>query len=177
VPRPKSRRFIHEPPLFDSFKPIGVRSRDLEELDMSLDELEALRLADKEGLTQDEAAGQMAISRSTFSRLVESARRKSAEFLLDGRHLVISGGPVHFRRNRLRCRNCGRVLPADFHGGPKACDRCGSTDLTDLAGGFGHGECCTAEDGSGPTAKEPRRGAGPGPGGRRGGANHHRGGR
>ena len=137
---------------------------------MSLDELEALRLADQEGLTQDEAAVQMTISRSTFSRLVESARRKSAEFLLEGRRLVIGGGPVHFRCNRLKCRECGRVLPAAFDGGPAVCDRCGSTDLADLAGGFGHGECC-ADNGV-----PPRQAPGPGPG-RRGGGNRHRGGR
>lgn len=140
MPRPKSRRFIHEPPLFDSFKPVGVRARDLQDLEMSLDELEALRLADKEGMTQDEAAEKMAISRSTFSRLVESARKKSAEFLLEGRRLSIGGGPVHFRQNRLKCRNCGQILVSEIGREPKKCTNCGSTDLVNLADGYGHGE-------------------------------------
>ncbi len=148
MPRPKSRRFIHEPPLFDSFKPVGVRARDLQDLEMSLDELEALRLADKEGLTQDEAAEMMSISRSTFSRLVESARKKSAEFLLDGRRLSIGGGPVHFRQNRLRCRGCGRILASKIGGEPAMCDVCGSHDLVNLADGYGHGECCADSDSS-----------------------------
>lgn len=147
--RPKSRRLIHNPPLFASFKPAGVRGRDLNNLEMSLDELEALRLADYEGLTQDDAALEMDISRSTFSRLVESARCKSAEFLLEGKRLIIGGGPVHFKQNRLRCTSCGRIVVVDIGDNITTCTHCGSSDLVNLARGFGHGECCVEEDGQG----------------------------
>jgi predicted DNA-binding protein (UPF0251 family) len=140
--RPKARRLINNPPLFTGFKPIGVKGRDLERIEMSIDEFEALRLADYEGLSQDEAALEMDISRSTFSRLIESARRKSSEFFIRGRQLVVDGGPVHFKENLLRCRNCGSVMPARLEMAPKSCSRCGSEDLANLAEGFGHGECC-----------------------------------
>jgi len=59
-----------------------------------LDELEALRLADLEGLYQEQAAEKMGVSRPTFARILESARKKVAEALVKGKGLVIGGGPV-----------------------------------------------------------------------------------
>jgi predicted DNA-binding protein (UPF0251 family) len=76
------------------FKPAGVPLRELEEVTLTLDELEALRLADLEGLYQEAAAERMNVSRATFGRIVESARRKVAEALVRGRALRIEGGPV-----------------------------------------------------------------------------------
>lgn len=70
---------------------------------MTLDEYEALRLADLEGLYQDEAALRMNISRPTFSRIIDGARRKMAEVLVEGKVLRIEGGPVHLSRHRC-CR-------------------------------------------------------------------------
>lgn len=142
MPRPKSRRLIDSPPLFDSFKPTGVRGRDVVDLRMSLDEFEALRLSDYERLSQEEAAAEMDISRSTFSRLIESARRKSSEFLIEGKRLIIDGGPIHFKGNLFECRSCRRVFPAQFGAVGVKCPQCGSTDLIDRAGEYGHGDCC-----------------------------------
>lgn len=143
--RPKLRRLIDTPPLYDSFKPIGVRGRDIVDLQMSLDEFETLRLADYEGMNQDDAAEEMDISRSTFSRLIESARRKSSEFLIEGKRLVINGGPVHFKENLLRCRSCKSIVPVQFGTENILCTNCGSDDLIDLAGEYGHGDCCVEE--------------------------------
>lgn len=143
--RPKLRRLIDTPPLYDSFKPIGVRGRDIVDLQMSLDEFETLRLADYEGMNQDDAAEEMDISRSTFSRLIESARRKSSEFLIEGKRLVINGGPVHFKENLLRCRSCNSIVPVQFGTENILCTNCGSDDLIDLAGEYGHGDCCVEE--------------------------------
>lgn len=88
------RNVEHTPPAV-YFKPAGVPMRELEEECLSLDEVEALRLADMEGRYQEEAAQRMKISRPTFSRLVESARRKTARALVTGRALRVEGGPVH----------------------------------------------------------------------------------
>lgn len=76
------------------FKPAGVPIRALEEVTLTLDELEALRLADFNGLYQEQAAEQMKISRATFARIIESARRKVADALLHGKALRVEGGPV-----------------------------------------------------------------------------------
>jgi len=71
------------------FKPRGIPLIDLEEVDLSLDELEAIRLADYEGLYHEQAAERMNISRSTFGRILGEARRKVAEAVVDGKALKI----------------------------------------------------------------------------------------
>lgn len=71
------------------FKPCGVRGRDLEQIKLNEDEMEAIRLADYEGLYQQECADKMEISRTTFSRLVESARKKIADALMNSKALSI----------------------------------------------------------------------------------------
>ncbi len=147
MPRPKKTRAVDRPPLYTGFKPMGVQGRQLASLDLSLDEYEALRLADHEGLDHADSADQMEISRSTFSRLVEQARRKVAQFLVEGKHLRIEGGDIHFSGNRIRCLSCGYLFDIDLEHSLEACPRCDGTDLVDMAGGFGHGRCCRRHQG------------------------------
>ncbi|HHD75297.1 MAG TPA: DUF134 domain-containing protein [Campylobacterales bacterium] len=71
------------------FKPCGTRRKDLDRIELECDEMEAIRLADYENLYQQEAAKRMGISRTTFSRLLESARKKVADALLHGKALAI----------------------------------------------------------------------------------------
>jgi predicted DNA-binding protein (UPF0251 family) len=71
------------------FTPCGGEACDAEGVVLALDELEALRLADLEGMYQEEAAECMGISRSTFARIVEQARRKVADALVHGRTLRV----------------------------------------------------------------------------------------
>lgn len=94
MPRPCRRRRIQGMPGVVYYKPRGVPLRELEEVVLGLDELEALRLADLEGLSQEDAGARMGVSRATFGRIVESARRKSAQALTGGLALRIEGGPV-----------------------------------------------------------------------------------
>jgi predicted DNA-binding protein (UPF0251 family) len=93
------------------FKPAGVPMRELEEVVMTLDEFEALRLADLDGLYQEQAAEQMNVSRPTFSRVIDSARRKLADALVHGKALRIEGGPVEIGRRR-----CCRVHDGEDEG-------------------------------------------------------------
>jgi predicted DNA-binding protein (UPF0251 family)/predicted Fe-Mo cluster-binding NifX family protein len=78
-------------------KPAGIPARDLAELRLGLDEAEAIRLADLEGLYQEAAARSMGVSRQTFGRIVESARRKVADAILNGKALRIEGGEVSIK--------------------------------------------------------------------------------
>lgn len=94
MPRPFCLRRVEWTPRVTYFKPAGVPLRLLEEVTLTLDELEALRLADLEELYQEEAADRMKISRPTFGRIVESARRKVAGALVNGKALRLEGGPV-----------------------------------------------------------------------------------
>ncbi len=140
--RPKKERLVKVPPVFSSFKPAGVRQVDLKFTELSLDEYEAIRLTDYLGLDHTEAAEEMEISRSTFSRLIEKARKKMASFLIEGTALNIQGGKIHFRSNLIQCKDCGFVFDADFNHKIYNCPNCNSSNLKDLAGSFGHGRCC-----------------------------------
>jgi len=66
---------VQNPPIFNAFKPLGVPGRNLEEITLTLDEYEALRLSDHLQLSHEESAVEMEISRSTFSRLIEKSRK------------------------------------------------------------------------------------------------------
>ena len=142
MPRPQKLRSVQHPPQRSRFKPTGVRARFLETAALTLDEFEAVRLADYLGLDHEKSARRMEISRSTFSRLVERARRKVAEFLVEGKQLQIGGGEIHFQGNLIRCEDCGNVTSTALDTDTTGCPACGSTNLADLADGFGHGRCC-----------------------------------
>lgn len=114
----------------------------MERLSLSLDEYEAVRLADYLGLEHEGASEMMKISRSTFTRLLERARRRLAAFIVEGRELHIEGGRVHFEGNLLQCVSCGHVFPFPLGKSAPRCEQCGGGDLVDFAGGFGHGKCC-----------------------------------
>jgi len=80
------------------FKPRGIPLSALEEVVLGLDEMEAVRLADGEGLYQEQAAEKMGISRQTFGRIIESAHKKIAEALVAGKALRIEGGEIMFQQ-------------------------------------------------------------------------------
>ena len=105
--RPKKTRQVGDKPVICNFKPAGIPSVDLETTCLTIDEFEAVRLADYEGLDHEEAALLMNVSRPTFTRLIEKARGRVAEFLVEGKELVIAGGNVEFV-NRGRCGRCGK---------------------------------------------------------------------
>ena len=140
--RPKNNRIVHEPPLFTEFKPIGISGRSIEQVLMTLDELESIRLADYRGLSHEEGSEEMEISRSTFTRLIEKARKKVSDFMFEGKALTIDGGNVHFRNNIIRCKDCGYMFKINIDKKMDECPECHSKNLLNLAGGFGHGECC-----------------------------------
>ena len=87
--RPKKDRCIRCNPNAIYFKPRGIPLVHLDEVHLNLDELEAIRLADYEGLYHEQAAEKMNISRPTFGRILSEARRKIAEAVVDGKALMI----------------------------------------------------------------------------------------
>lgn len=95
MPRPVKPRWIQFDHTAAYYGPVQAPGRFPDVLELTFDELEALRLADAEGLRQDEAATWMNISRQTFGRVVASARRKVALALVYGKGLRIQGGQVH----------------------------------------------------------------------------------
>ncbi len=140
--RPEKERIVQTPPIFAEFKPVGFAAKLLNQTQLSLDEYEAFRLADHIGLSHAEAAEEMEISRSTFSRLIEKTRKKIADFIIQGKLLTIEGGNIHFRKNVIRCQDCGYMFNIDIKESFINCPECNSKNLINLAGGFGHGRCC-----------------------------------
>ena len=92
--RPCRCRRIRCSPDTSYFKPRGIPLDMLEEVNLTLDELEAIRLADLEGLYQVDGARKMDISRQTFGNIINSAHRKIADVLLNAKALKIEGGKV-----------------------------------------------------------------------------------
>ena len=126
MPRPhKCRRIAAGPPV-SAFKPAGVPGHELGAIVLGLDELEALRLADLEGLYHDPAATRMGISRATFGRLLDTARRKVAAALFGPKMLLFQGGPVVRSGARLFwCDDCTATFEHPFGTGrPGGCAHC-----------------------------------------------------
>ena len=144
MPRPPLCRRIAQHPDATYFKPPGIPLTELEEVVLTVDELEALRLADKEGMYQEQAAEQMNISRPTFGRIVETARRKVAEALVEGKALRIDGGNFVMAEMRtFRCSDCSHTWQVPFGTGrPAECPNCHSRNIhraEEERGGFSRG--------------------------------------
>jgi predicted DNA-binding protein (UPF0251 family)/predicted Fe-Mo cluster-binding NifX family protein len=90
--RPPKARILGTAMPLRGFTPSGVPGRAADEVVLTFDEAEALRLADLGGLYQQAAAHRMGVSRPTFGRIIESARRKTADALLNGKKLRVTGG-------------------------------------------------------------------------------------
>jgi predicted DNA-binding protein (UPF0251 family) len=88
--RPKKQRRINCNPAAYYFKPRGIPMYKLEEILLKEDELESIRLSDKLELSQKEAAIKMKISRATFGRILNSAHKKIADGILNGKAIRIS---------------------------------------------------------------------------------------
>jgi predicted DNA-binding protein (UPF0251 family) len=88
------------PPAFTSFRPAGAGMTEPGEMILTVDEFEAVRLKDLEGLDQSVCAEKMDISQPTFHRLVISARRKVADALTHGKSIKIEGGDYRFSHKK-----------------------------------------------------------------------------
>jgi predicted DNA-binding protein (UPF0251 family) len=136
MPRPCCCRRISGLPNCAVFKPAGVPAASLEKVALGLDELEAIRLADLEGLYQEQAAERMGVSRQTLGRILESGRKKVAQALIEGKLLLIEGGQVEMTQMRtFQCSDCQHVwsLPHGT-GRPQECPSCKSCQIHRRAG-------------------------------------------
>ena len=95
--RPIRCRRVWFEPNVTYFKPAGVRMINLEESILTVDEFEAIRLKDLEGLDEETAAKKMTISQPTFNRVVTSARKKIADAIVHGKAIKIFGGNYKLR--------------------------------------------------------------------------------
>jgi len=130
---PYRKRRIHQPPNIQNFKPSGIPRRMLKTITLTLDEYEAIRLADYQGLEHLQAAEKMAISRPTFTRLIAKARHIIALAIVDGMELVVEGGNIEFTNTLRRCQDCGDEQLSPFSENIADCPECGSENVEDTA--------------------------------------------
>lgn len=129
MPRPFCRKRIAGQPRCCTFLPKGVTGPELEEIVVTLDELESIRLVDLLGLYQEQASAQMNVSRPTLGRILERAHHKIADALYHGKALRIQGGCVELRKDaERRCPNCRRLYPP-LGGRETGCPHCHAVAL------------------------------------------------
>ena len=96
---------------------------------IKVEELEAIRLKDIEGLTQEECAKKMEISRQTFQNIIESGRKKIAIALTQGKAIKIAGGHYTTRFCKFRCAKCGYIYTVKYEQDKIICPKCSSTEV------------------------------------------------
>lgn len=134
--RPYRKRRVNQPPCFKNFKPSGIPRKMLKTQNITIDEYEAIRLADYESMEHLEASEKMAISRPTFTRLIEKARHKIAKAIIDGMELVVEGGNIEFQNTLRRCQDCGDEQLSPYSENTADCPECGSENVEDTAQNF-----------------------------------------
>ncbi len=110
MPRPPKKRNIKNIPEIKFFKPAGIPMKNLEEVNLRMEEVEAIRLKDIKELTQQECAERMNISRPTFQRILTSARKKIAEALIQGKAIRFKGGDYKLVSGSYKCSSCGEII-------------------------------------------------------------------
>jgi predicted DNA-binding protein (UPF0251 family) len=103
--RPKKCRWVETEPGVTFFKPRGIPLRSLQQIVITVDELEAMRLADFLEMTQEEVAQRMQVSRPTVTRMLSRAHRAVAEALVHGKAICIQGGDYRVGQ---QCQSCGQ---------------------------------------------------------------------
>ncbi len=137
-PRPKRRRILTEPPGTLGFIPIGEDYIEENAVVLLFEEFESLKLSDFNGLTQEEAALKLGVSRPTFTRIYAAARQKVTTAMVENRPLVIKGGNVEFESNWYECMQCGSVFMVDKEKGqPQKCPVCSSENIVQIEKGEG----------------------------------------
>ena len=128
--RPVKKRRVGCNPQANYFKPRGIPVAALDEVVLTMDELEAIRLADLEECYQEAAARQMEISRQTFGNIINSAHKKIAAALVQGKALKIEGGTIKMSTKMFQCSECQKEWSVPFGTGrPQTCPECKSSNF------------------------------------------------
>jgi len=130
MPRPYRCRKVGLVPGCRRFGPSGGSTGERQAILLQLDELEAIRLADIEGLYQEDAAKKMGISRQTFGNIIDSAHKKVADAIINAREIRIEGGEVKMMERKFVCSGCKKEWALPYGTGrPADCPACQSKDI------------------------------------------------
>ena len=140
--RPVSKRKVGFFPENYSFTPDIVCPEGESEVILTHDELESIRLSDVLNMEQNDAAQKLGISRGTFQRILNSARKKTADALVYGRKISIAGGSYRLQDCFAVCADCGHEWNAScdvlFYESQGKCPDCKSENI---ACSDGSGKC------------------------------------
>ncbi len=132
MPRRKRLRKIVAPPRFVGYKPYGVSGQSKGEIELLYEEYEAIKLADFDLMNHDQASALMGISRATFARIYESARRKIAEALVNVKEIKTVYGNAVFEDYWYVCEDCHSKFTIPVTVKNKNCPFCNSIKVTGL---------------------------------------------
>ena len=127
--RPTKYRRVEFFPEDTYFVPCGKPKCKLEEVELKVEELEAMRLKDIEDLNQEECAERMQISRQTFQNIIDSARKKVILALTEGKAIRIRRGNYTSTYCKFECHGCGKKYEIKSEQDIYTCPACGSEDI------------------------------------------------
>jgi predicted DNA-binding protein (UPF0251 family) len=132
MPRRRKHRKIVAPPGFRGYRPYGNIKTDARSVDLLYEEYEAIKLADYDLLHHQEASKLMGISRPTFARIYESARRKIAEALVETKEINTVFGNATFDENWYVCNECHARFTLTAKNAQQLCPLCGASHTEQL---------------------------------------------
>ena len=130
--RPQKKRVVKYKSSVSFFKPRGIPMLELEEVCLTVDELESIRLSDLVGLSHEDGGKQMNVSRATFGRILQKARNKIADALIRGKAIKVDGGNYKMVKGGLkfRCIKCGyKWKEGRGEGKPFNCPSCNNKNI------------------------------------------------
>ncbi len=130
--RRKTPRKIVKPPLFTGYRPYGHSKARVEDVEMLYEEYESIKLADYDLMTHLEASQLMGISRATFARIYESARRKIAKILVEGKGLKTVFGNADLDEDWYLCHECKARFTVPVRHSKQECAICRSENIESL---------------------------------------------
>ena len=130
--RPQKERRVAFNPEISYFKPRGIPMFDLEEVCLTVDQREAIRLSDLLGMSHEEAGHHMGVSRATFGRIIQRAREAVADALINGKAINVEGGNYQLMGTTrvFHCSRCDHEWEEPVGTGrPPQCPACKSEDF------------------------------------------------
>jgi predicted DNA-binding protein (UPF0251 family) len=130
--RPQKDRRVAFNPVISYFKPRGIPMMQLEEVRLTVDEREAIRLSDLLGMSHEEAGRCMGVSRATFGRIIQKGRRAIADALINGKAINVEGGNYRIvnQARIFKCKSCNHTWQEEKGAGrPRRCPQCEQNNL------------------------------------------------
>jgi len=135
MPRRKHPRKIVAPPGFKGYRPYGITFEPEEDVELLYEEYEAIKLSDYDLMPHHEACVLMGISRATFARIYESARRKIARAMAEVLPVRFVYGNVYFEGQWFVCGSCDSLFTLPGKEFERKCPLCGNSEVGELENG------------------------------------------